>query len=73
MEIKLQSCNKDYIIRRNFGKQILPETKVRIRSITTKPSFECGIEAWVFLKKTTTKDGKQHRRGFCYVYWLLHG
>ena len=52
MEDKLQTHNKiNGFIRRNFGKQMNKETKLRIHNITAKAALKFGSEAWVLKKR----------------------
>ena len=52
LEDKLQTYNKiNGVIRRQFGKQMNKETKLRIHNITTKAALKFGSEAWVLKKR----------------------
>jgi len=48
----LQTYNKiNGAIRRNFGKQMNKETKLRIHNITAKAALKFGSETWVLKKR----------------------
>ena len=52
LEDKLQTYNKiNGDIRRNFGKQMNKETKLRIHNVTAKAVMKFGSEAWVLKKR----------------------
>ena len=52
LEDKLQTYNKIHgAIRRNFGKQMNKETKLRIHNITAKAALKFGSEVWVLKKR----------------------
>jgi len=52
LEDKLQTYNKiNGAIKRQFGKQMNKETKLRIHNITTKAALKFGSEAWVLKKR----------------------
>jgi len=52
LEDKLQTYNKiNGVIRRQFGKQMNKETKLRIHNITAKAALKFGSEAWVLKKR----------------------
>jgi len=52
LEDKLQTYNKiNVAIRRNFGKQMNKETKLRIHNIRAKAALKFGSEAWVLKKR----------------------
>jgi len=52
LEDKLQTYKKiNGAIRRNFGKQMNKETKLRIHNITAKAALKFGSEAWVLKKR----------------------
>ena len=52
LEDKLQTYNKiNAAIRRNFGKQMNKETKLRIQNITAKEALKFESEAWVLKKR----------------------
>ena len=52
LEDKLQTYKKiNGDIRRNFGKQMNKETKLRIHNITAKATLKFGSEAWVPKKR----------------------
>jgi hypothetical protein len=52
MEYKLQAYNKiNGIIKRNVGKQMSNETKLRIYNITTKAVLKYGSETSAKLKR----------------------
>ena len=52
LEDKLQTYNKiNGAIRRNFGKQMNKETKLRIHNITAKAALKLGSEVWVLRKR----------------------
>ena len=52
LEDKLQTYNKiNGAIRRNFGKQMNKETKLRIHNITAKAALKFGTEACVLKKR----------------------
>jgi len=52
LEDKVQTYNKtDGAIRRNFGKQMNKERKLRIHNITARAALKFGSEAWVLKKR----------------------
>ena len=52
LDDKLHTCSKLHdIIRRNFGKQITKETKLRIHNITAKVALKFHSEAWMLKKR----------------------
>jgi hypothetical protein len=52
MEYKLQTHDGiNGIIKRNFGKQMPNETKLRIHNITVETALKYGSETWVLNKK----------------------
>ena len=52
LEDKLQTYNKiNGALRRNFGKQMNKETKLRIHNITAKAALKFGSEVWVLKKR----------------------
>jgi len=52
LEDKLQTYKKiNEAIRRNFGKQMNKETKLRIHNITAKAALKFGSEVWVLKKR----------------------
>ena len=52
LEDKLQTYNKiNGAIRRQFGKQMNTETKLRIHNITAKAALKLESEAWVLKKR----------------------
>jgi hypothetical protein len=52
MEYKLQTYNRiNGIIKRNFGKKMSSQTKLRIHNITAKTALKYGSETWVLNKK----------------------
>jgi hypothetical protein len=56
IDIKLQTYNKlNDIIKRNFGKQITTETKLKLLNITSKPALKYGSETWVMNKRDTQR------------------
>ena len=52
LEDKLQTYNKiNGAIRRQFGKQMTKETKLRIHNMTAKVALKFGSEVWVLKKR----------------------
>jgi hypothetical protein len=53
-DIKLQAYNKlNGVIKRNFGKQMTTETKLKLHNISSKPALKYGSETWVMNKRDT--------------------
>jgi hypothetical protein len=52
MEYKLKTYNRiNGIIKRNFGKQMSNQTKLRIHNITAKTALKYGSETWMLNKR----------------------
>ena len=52
LEDKLQTYKKiNGAVRKDFGKQMNKETKLRIQNITAKAALKFGSEAWVLKKE----------------------
>jgi hypothetical protein len=61
IDIKLQTYNKlNGIIKRNFGKQMTTETKLKLHNITSKPALKYGSETWV-MNNTQRLEAAQMR------------
>jgi hypothetical protein len=63
IDIKLLTYNKlNGIIKRNFGKQMTTETKLKLHNITSKPALKYRSETWVMNKRDTQRlEGAQMR------------
>jgi hypothetical protein len=62
MEYKLQTYNRiNRIIKRNFGKQISNQTKLRIHNITAKTALKYGSGTWVLNKRDKRLEVEQMR------------
>jgi hypothetical protein len=56
IDIKLQTYNKlNGVIKRNFGKQMTTETKLKLHNITSKPALKYGSKTWVMNKRDTQR------------------
>ena len=67
LEDKLQTYNKiNGALRRQFGKQMNKETKLRIHNITAKAALKFGSEAWVLKKR------EEHRLEAAQIKFFRH-
>jgi hypothetical protein len=65
MKYKSQTYNRiNGIIKRNFGKQMSNQTKLRIHNITAKTALKYGSETWVLNKRDKQRLEAAHLRFF---------